>query len=72
MRRRPRSLLLWTIAKKSLKILDKSDIKTYRKFHIYMTKGKGEEIMIVLCLFAIVGSLSIVNQIAEMIDRWRN
>ena len=72
MRRRPRSLLLWTIAKKSLKILDKSDIKTYIKFHIYMTKGKGEDVMIVVCLFAIVGSLSIVNQIAEMIDRWRN
>ena len=72
MRRRPRSLLLWTIAKKSLKILDKRETNTYIKFHIYMTKGKGEEIMIVLCLFAIVGSLSIVNQIAEMIDRWRN
>lgn len=37
-----------------------------------MTKGKGEDVMIVVCLFAIVGSLSIVNQIAEMIDRWRN
>ena len=37
-----------------------------------MTKGKGEEIMIVLCMLAIVCSLSVVNQIAEMIDRWRN
>lgn len=37
-----------------------------------MTKEKGEDVMIVLCMFAIVGSLSIVNQIAEMIDRWRN
>lgn len=40
-----------------------------------MTKGKGEEIMIdmiVVCMFAIVCTLSIVNQFAEMIDRWRN
>ena len=37
-----------------------------------MTKGKGEDVMIVVCLLAIVGTLSIVNQIAEMIDRWRN
>ena len=36
-----------------------------------MTKGKGEDVMIVVCLLAIAGSLSIVNQIAEMIDRWR-
>ena len=36
-----------------------------------MTKG-GEEIMIVLCLFAIVCSLRIVNEIAEMIDRWKD
>ena len=37
-----------------------------------MTKEKGEDVMIVVCMFAIVGTLSIVNQIAEMIDRWRN
>ena len=36
-----------------------------------MTKGKGEDVMIVLCMFAIVGSLSVVNQFAEMIDRWK-
>ena len=36
-----------------------------------MTKG-GEEIMIVLCLFAIVCSLRIVNEITEMIDRWKD
>ena len=36
-----------------------------------MTKG-GEEIMIVLCMFAIVCSLRIVNEIAEMIDRWKD
>ena len=44
MRRRPRSLLLWTIAKKSLKILDKRETSDYIKIDIYMTKGKGEEI----------------------------
>ena len=44
MRRRPRSLLLWTIAKKSLKILDKRETSVYNDFYIYMTKGKGEEI----------------------------
>ena len=71
MRRRPRSTLLYPIAKKSLKILDKRETSDYIYFHIYMTKGKGEEIMIILCLFAIVCSLSIVNQIAEMIDRWK-
>ena len=43
MRRQPRSLLLWSIAKKSLKILDKRETSDYIKFHIYMTKG-GEEI----------------------------
>lgn len=38
-----------------------------------MTKGKGEDVMIVVvCMFAIVGSLSIVVQIAEMIDRWKH
>ena len=36
-----------------------------------MTKG-GEEIMIVLCMFAIVCSLRVVNEIAEMIDRWKD
>ena len=36
-----------------------------------MTKG-GEEIMIVLCMFAIVCSLRIVNEIAEMVDRWKD
>ena len=71
MRRRPRSLLLYPIAKKSLKILDKRETNTYIKFHIYMTKGKGEDVMIVVCLLAIAGSLSVINQIAEMIDRWR-
>ena len=72
MRRRPRSLLLSPIAKKSLKILDKRETNTYIKIDIYMTKEKGEDVMIVLCMFAIVCSLSVVNQIAEMIDRWRN
>ena len=37
-----------------------------------MTKGKGEDVMIVLCMFAIVCSLRIVNEIAEMIDRWKD
>lgn len=36
-----------------------------------MTKG-GEDVMIVLCMFAIVCSLRIVNEIAEMIDRWKD
>ena len=36
-----------------------------------MTKG-GEDVMIVVCLLAIVCSLRVVNEIAEMIDRWRN
>ena len=38
-----------------------------------MTKGKGEDVMIiVICMFAIVCSLRIVNEIAEMIDRWKD
>lgn len=61
------------LLKKSLKILDKRETNTYIKFHIYMTKGKGEDVMIVVvCMFAIAGSLSVVVQIAEMIDRWKH
>ena len=36
-----------------------------------MTKG-GEDVMIVLCMLVIAGSLSVVVQIAEMIDRWKD
>ena len=37
-----------------------------------MTKEKGEDVMIVVCLFAIVCSLRIVNENAEMVDRWKD
>lgn len=37
-----------------------------------MTKGKGEDVMIVVCMLVIAGSLSVVVQIAEMIDRWKD